>query len=462
MEPAAETTPAADPARCPGDPSVVGRVPGPTGKFQIWLECSATRQRDMNTGIQRVVRNIVNAAAVMTERGEARAAGLWFDRRQGLQSLQRLPLPENQLPWQNTEVRGWQRWARAGLNRLGLLQLTRRVRQAASRGQTQLRAMLRGVVPQGLLPGRGDVVLLLDTTGEIQTVLRDLQRARKRGARLGVVVYDLIPHEHPEFVEQNFHLNSVRDWQTLRTVADFVICISRSVREDVLRFEERMVQHGWPRQERPIGWFTLGAELDAASDSAPCRPELDQMLPPGAARDALLMVGSISPRKNHHLALDALEQCWRRGSAQRLVIAGGIGWNCEDLVTRLRNHPELGRRLFWFADLRDSELDLCYRRCRSLVTPSLAEGFNLPIVEALSRGATVLASDLPVHREVGGRFAAYFPATDAAALAALIDQLAERSALPGVAPPEQFQWPGWDVSCRELLAETERLAGACG
>ncbi|MFN6108697.1 MAG: hypothetical protein ACK5EA_30115 [Planctomycetaceae bacterium] len=40
--------------------------------------------------------------------------------------------------------------------------------------------------------------------------------------------------------------------------------------------------------------------------------------------------------------------------------------------------------------------------------------------------------------------------------------MAERSALPGVAPPEQFQWPGWDVSCRELLAETERLAGACG
>ncbi len=462
MEPAANTTPAADPRRGPGQDSTAWRIAGPIGKFHIWLECSATHQRDMNTGIQRVVRNIVNAAAGFSERGEARAAGLWFDRRRGLQSLQRLPLPENQLPWQSSEVHGWQRWAREGLSRLGLLQLTRRMRQAVSRGQTQVRALLRGVFPQGILPGRGDVVLLLDTTWEIRTVLRDLQRARKRGARLGVVVYDLIPHEHPEFVEHNFHVNSVRDWQTLRTLADFMICISRSVREDVLRFEERMVRQGWPRQERPIGWFTLGAELDAASDGAPCRPELDQVLSPGGPREALLMVGSISPRKNHHLALDALEQCWQRGSPQRLVIAGGIGWNCEDLVTRLRNHPELGRRLFWFADLRDAELDLCYRRCRALLTPSLAEGFNLPIVEALSRGATVLASDLPVHREVGGKFAAYFPPTDAAPLAALIDQLAGCSSLPGVAPPEQFDWPGWDVSCRELLAETERLAGACG
>lgn len=461
MERPAETTPAQHPGRGPDLESPPRRVAGPTGSFQIWLECSATRQRDMNTGIQRVVRNIVNAAAGFHERGEARAAGLWFDRRRGLQSIARLPLPENQLPWQSTEVRGWQRWAREGLSRLGLLSLTRRVRQAVSHGQTQLRAMLRGVVPQGILPGRGDVVLLLDTTWEIQTVLRDLQRARKRGARLGLVVYDLIPHEHPEFVEHNFHVNSVRDWQTLRTLADFLICISRSVREDVLRFEERMVQQGWPRHERPIGWFTLGAELDAASDGGPCRPELDQVLPPGAPREALLMVGSISPRKNHHLALDALEQCWRRGSPQRLVIAGGVGWNCDDLVGRLRAHPELGRRLFWFADLRDAELDLCYQRCRALLTPSLAEGFNLPIVEALSRGATVLASDLPVHREVGGRFAAYFPPTDAAALASLVDQLAATSPLPGVAPPGEFHWPGWDASCRELLAETERLAGAC-
>jgi glycosyltransferase involved in cell wall biosynthesis len=461
MEPATETTPAADPDRGPAADHATRCAAGPVGTCHIWLECSATRQRDMNTGIQRVVRNIVNAADGMNQRGEARVAGLWFDRQRGLQAIQRLPLPASQLPWQSHEVHGWQRWAREGLSRLGLLQLTRWVRKSASRGQTQLRAMLRGLFPQGVLPGRGDVVLLLDSTSQIQSALRDLQRARQRGARLGVVVYDLIPHEHPEFVEHAFHLDSVRDWRVLRTMADFLICISRSVREDVIRFEERLVQQGWPRRERPIGWFTLGAELDAVSDQGACRPQLDEVLPPGGAREALLMVGSISPRKNHHLALEALEHCWRRGSPQRLVIAGGIGWNCDDLVSRLRGHPELGRRLFWFADLRDHELDLCYRRCRALLTPSLAEGFNLPIVEALSRGATVLASDLPVHREVGGRFAAYFPPDDATALASLIDQLATTALLPGVAPPEEFHWPGWDASCRELLAETERLAGAC-
>jgi glycosyltransferase involved in cell wall biosynthesis len=461
MEPAVETTPAADHGRGPQEDHAALRDQGPAGAFHIWLECSATHQRDMNTGIQRVVRNIVNVADGMNQRGEARVAGLWFDRRRGLQSIQRLPLPDSQLPWRGDDIPGWQLRVRAALGRLGLLSLTRWVRTSASQGQTQLRAMRRGLFPQGVLPGRGDVVLLLDSASPIQPVLRDLRRAKQRGARLGVVVYDLIPQEHPEFVDHAFHLKSVQEWRILRSMADFLVCISRSVRDDVIRFEEHLVQQGWPRQDRPIGWFTLGAELDAARDQEPCRPQLELVLPPGGAREALLMVGSISPRKNHDVALDALERCWARGSSQRLVIAGGIGWNCEDQISRLHGHPELGRRLFWFPDLRDHELDLCYRRCRALLTPSLSEGFNLPIVEALSRGATVLASDLPVHREVGGRFAAYFPPNDVSTLASLIDQLAATSPLPGVAPPEEFHWPGWAASCRELLAETERLAGAC-
>ncbi len=127
----------------------------------------------------------------------------------------------------------------------------------------------------------------------------------------------------------------------------------------------------------------------------------------------------------------------------------------------LRDHPERGRRLFWFSDLSDHELDYCYRQCRALLAPSLVEGFNLPIVEALSRGATVLAIDLPVHREVGGNFAAYFPPTDAPRLADLIERLRSPGGLPGVADPVQFRWPDWRESCRQLLTETTRLASAC-
>jgi hypothetical protein len=103
----------------------------------------------------------------------------------------------------------------------------------------------------------------------------------------------------------------------------------------------------------------------------------------------------------------------------------------------------------------DRELAHCYRRAAALVTCSRAEGFNLPIVEALHQGCPVWASDLPVHREVGGNFARYFSLADPAGLAELW-----RGAATGENPrPRGFTWPDWQDSCRLLLRQIDQLLG---
>lgn len=460
-----ESSPRRSIPEAPGSGSVASRPGGTSAErgviSRIWLECSSTHRHDMNTGIQRVVRNIVNAAAEMSGTNGVPAQGLWFDDRLGYQSVRQLPLPRRQLPWEASSITGWRLKVRNFLQSLRLLDATQMVRNLRKRGQKASRTLLRRWFRRGVLPGRGEVLLLVDCTWDPEFAWQDLYRARQRGALIGVVVYDLIPLERPEFVDEGLRIKFLECWKTLRATADFMVCISRSVADDVARYEAALVHKGWPRIDRPVGWFTLGSELDALEVGASCRPELTALLPAEGPREGLLMVGSINPRKNHDLALDACELCWQRGGQQKLIVAGGIGWECASQIQRLREHPELGRRLFWFPDLADHELDYCYRRCQALVTPSLAEGFNLPIVEALSRGATVLASDLPVHREVGRQFAGYFPTDNPAALAALIDQLAATNLLPGVTNPAEFRWPNWKESCRELLAETERLAGAC-
>ncbi|MFN8855785.1 MAG: hypothetical protein ACK50P_09470, partial [Planctomycetaceae bacterium] len=90
----------------PGSGSVASRPGGTSAErgeiSRIWLECSSTHRRDMNTGIQRVVRNIVNAATETTGTNRVPAQGLWFDDRLGYQSVQRLPLPRSQLPWEES------------------------------------------------------------------------------------------------------------------------------------------------------------------------------------------------------------------------------------------------------------------------------------------------------------------------------------------------------------------------
>jgi glycosyltransferase involved in cell wall biosynthesis len=81
-------------------------------------------------------------------------------------------------------------------------------------------------------------------------------------------------------------------------------------------------------------------------------------------------------------------------------------------------------RLEWRGPVSDEQLAAAYRSAVAFIWPSLHEGFGLPPVEAQSLGLPVIASDVPVNREVLGDAAVYFPATDADALASAMAGLA--------------------------------------
>ena len=131
----------------------------------------------------------------------------------------------------------------------------------------------------------------------------------------------------------------------------------------------------------------------------------------------------------------------------RYVIVGRIGWNTLALQRRLREHPEFGRRLFWLDDASDADLHYLYPLACALVFPSFVEGFGLPLVEAAHFGARVIASDIPVFREVGGDAVAYFDTLDSASLAKRV-----REAL--AAPKLQRALPvlSWRQSAEALFA----------
>jgi glycosyltransferase involved in cell wall biosynthesis len=98
-----------------------------------------------------------------------------------------------------------------------------------------------------------------------------------------------------------------------------------------------------------------------------------------------------------------------------------MGWQIESLRDIVRNHPEHGGKLMWFNDIGDLELEQIYQACEGVIIASHAEGFGLPLIEALGHLKPVLARDLPIfriHEEHGVR---YFPAFgDAATLGTCI------------------------------------------
>ena len=125
-----------------------------------------------------------------------------------------------------------------------------------------------------------------------------------------------------------------------------------------------------------------------------------------------LHVGTFEPRKNLAMLLTAWEQLHTSSRVRLpLVLCGAVGWNNDDLRPILSRGEHSG----WLINLgyvSDAVLAALYRRAVLVCCPSLYEGFGLPVLEAMGMGTPVLASDIPVHREVAGDAAVLLPADD--------------------------------------------------
>src|SRR5262245_38414155 len=122
----------------------------------------------------------------------------------------------------------------------------------------------------------------------------------------------------------------------------------------------------------------------------------------------ILMVSTLEPRKNHLGLLAGWEALrMRSGLPIKLVLAGSRGWRNAGLLDAIKRWQARGE-LFHLSGVSSSELRLLYGAADAVACPSVSEGFDLSGVEALRCGGAVVASDIPVHREILGDAAIYF------------------------------------------------------
>jgi len=159
-----------------------------------------------------------------------------------------------------------------------------------------------------------------------------------------------------------------------------------------------------------------------------------------------LYVGTLEPRKNLPLLLAAWRRVWRADpGTPPLVLAGRWGWHSGQLTGAVARGAAEGW-LLHLGYVPPAALAALYRGALLLALPSLYEGFGLPIVEAFAAGTPVLASDLPVLREVAGDAALFAPPDDleawVATLARLLGDADLRDALAarGAERAARFDW----------------------
>lgn len=294
----------------------------------------------------------------------------------------------------------------------------------------------------------GNILLLLDSSWHLQ-VWDAVERFIAAGGTTQTVIYDLIPITHPTTV-----VRSLRDvytaWMARHVkVSRRFMAISRSTAAELDEYLATIAvteQHPQPWSITP---FYLGSELDLVDTTRKVRASVDAMF--DGDTHVFIMVGSIEPRKNHSFVLDAFDRVWAEGGTARLVIIGRHGWKTEDLVSRIETHGQFGTRLFLARDMGDFELEYAYAHASALVIASEAEGFGLPVVEAFQRGLPVLCSDISVFREIADGRATFFGLDGSQLLADAIRRFcAERDPSTRLERHPQ-PWLTWRESTEQLL-----------
>jgi glycosyltransferase involved in cell wall biosynthesis len=389
--------------------------PLPARRPQLLVDISNLVAHDARTGIQRVVRNILRELATSPP-GGFDVEPLWFDEA------------------------GVCRYARTFLHRM-----------LGRPGEPPADALVD--------PRPGDVFLGLDLSAHIVPGhAAQFARWRAQGVRLHFVVYDLVPVLRPDVVNPLALHHFDRWYPAIAGLADGLCCISRAVADDLLEWCDQ----ARPPRLRPlrIGHFHLGGDLDAtdagatdATGATGARNASDAADAPSwlAARQTVLMVGTLEPRKGYAQSLAAAERLWQRGVDFNLAIVGKPGWLMEDFAQALRAHPEHGARLHWLDTADDTQLLALYRGSSGLLVASEAEGFGLPIIEGARHGLPVLARDLRVFREVAGGHAGYFSGHSADALADALARWLDAVAAGRAPASAGLPCLGWRESTAQLL-----------
>jgi glycosyltransferase involved in cell wall biosynthesis len=235
-----------------------------------------------------------------------------------------------------------------------------------------------------------------------------LRNRRGREGRLVLFLHDAIPSDYPEYARAGGDRRHDRRLSNALELADGLIVNSQATGDALARFGDRIGRRVPPMMVAPLG--TRIAE-PAASGNLPAGPYF-------------LCLGTIEPRKNHMLLLLLWRQMAEAGvpGIPRLVIAGRRGWENEQVVDLLERCRALRGLVEERNDLGDDELAALIAGARAVLMPSFVEGFGMPVAEALAAGTPVIASDLPVYREIAGGIPEYCnpldgPAWQAAVLA---------------------------------------------
>ena len=387
--------------------SIDESIPAVLPQKQLLLDISELVQRDVRSGIQRVVRSILHQRLIQPPEG-VRVEPVYATLEHGY------------------------RYARRFTSEF-------------------LNCSASGLNDDPLEYKPGDIFLGLDLEHHVVAARQNFyQQLRRDGIKVQFIVYDLLPVLMPRHFGKGADELHIR-WLEAIAKSDGAVCISKTVADELRTWlKERDYKRLRPFE---ISWFHLGADIGGPVHSCGMPDGANKVLSQVCDNTTFLMVGTIESRKGHSLTVAAFEQLWIENFNVNLVVVGKQGWMVETLIERVQNHPELGKRLIWLdGGISDEYLEKIYSSSDCLIAASEGEGFGLPLIEAAQHSLPIIARDIPVFREVAGEHAYYFSGDSAGALAKDLKDWLELYKNNRAPASKGMPWLTWKESAEHLLA----------
>jgi glycosyltransferase involved in cell wall biosynthesis len=258
--------------------------------------------------------------------------------------------------------------------------------------------------------------------------------SKQRYPNLKVVltIHDLnVLHEgKPEAIQQK----SLAHTQSLIDQSDAIVCISEFTKSDVLA---HCRVGNTPIHVIYNGLNQMPAQ---AGDPAGYKPE----------RTFLLGIGYLNKKKNFHVLLPLLQS---NPDLELLLIGHPDDPTYVEQLHQSAQTLGVSERLHLLGTVSEADKGWYLQHCQAFLHPSLAEGFGLPVLEAMQFGKPVFLSTATSLPEVGGEAAFYFPSFDAEVMQTVFEQgMSDYNPTRAEASKQQAARFSWDVAARQYLA----------
>jgi len=278
---------------------------------------------------------------------------------------------------------------------------------------------------------------------------RLLPELRSHGVHTAALIADVMPELYPQWFSRVTVDVFDRFIRAHLAHSDHIVCISECTLTDTRALAARL------GRTRSLDAVVIPLGADFADVAKVADVELPDAL---VDRPFIVCVGTLEPRKNQSLVIDAIERLDDHPELA-LVLVGRTGWKVDELVERIETHPLLGDRLFWFDRADDALLQTLYRHAFLAITPSRYEGYGMPVIEALAHGTPTISSHRGALAEAGGDWVEQIDPDDVDALVALLARHLtdpahhrnRRKALVG------YRAPTWDEAAAALDAGLGRF-----